>query len=152
MKEQGKVRWIGISATHPHLETYVEWGVFDTFQIPYSALERQHEELIQAAAGSGAGVIVRGGVARGEPGAGLGDTDRWAIWEAAGLDDLLDEGETRTGFLLRFTNAHPGMNTNIVGTMNVDHLKDNITAASRPLPADIYTQAKRRLDGVATDR
>ena len=59
--------------------------------------------------------------------------DRWASWEAAGLDDLLDEGETRTGFLLRFTNAHPGMNTNIVGTMNVDHLKENIAAACRPL-------------------
>jgi aryl-alcohol dehydrogenase-like predicted oxidoreductase len=105
--------------------------VFESFQIPYSALERQHEELIQAASDAGAAVIVRGGVARGEPGAGLGNKDRWASWEAAGLDDLLEEGETRTGFLLRFTNAHPGMNTNIVGTMNVDHLKENIAAAYR---------------------
>jgi aryl-alcohol dehydrogenase-like predicted oxidoreductase len=152
MKEQGKVRWIGISATNPHLETYIRWGVFDSFQIPYSALERDHEELIQAASDSGAGVIVRGGVARGEPGAGLGNEDRWATWEAARLDDLLDEGETRTGFLLRFTNAHPGMNTNIVGTMNIDHLKENIAAASRPLPADTYAEAKRRLDDVAPDR
>ena len=72
MKEQGKVRWIGCPSTQPHMETYIGWGVFDSFQIPYSALERQHEELIQAAADSGAGVIVRGGVARGEPGAGLG--------------------------------------------------------------------------------
>jgi short-subunit dehydrogenase len=31
-------------------------------------------------------------------------------------------------FLLRFTNAHPGMNSNIVATMNVDHLKQNIAA------------------------
>jgi aryl-alcohol dehydrogenase-like predicted oxidoreductase len=142
MKEQGKVRWIGISATHPYLETYIGWGVFDSFQIPYSALEREHEELIQAASDSGAGVIVRGGVARGEPGAGLGNADRWAKWEAAGLDDLLDGGETRTGFLLRFTNTHPGMNTNIVGTMNVDHLMRNIADASRPLPADTYAEAK----------
>src|SRR5215208_3281028 len=126
MKEQGKVRWIGISATQPHLETYISWRVFDCLQIPYYALERQHEELIQAASDSGAGVIVRGGVARGEPGAGLGNEERWAIWEAAGLDDLLDEGETRTGFLLRFTNAHPGMNT--------------------------YVEAKRRLNGIATDQ
>jgi aryl-alcohol dehydrogenase-like predicted oxidoreductase len=149
MKQQGKVRWIGISATNPHLETYIEWGVFDAFQIPYSALEREHEALILAASDAGAGVIVRGGVARGEPGAGLGQQDRWAIWEAANLDDLLEQGETRTGFLLRFTNAHPGMDTNIVGTMNVDHLRENIAAASRPLPADTYAEAKRRLDGVA---
>jgi aryl-alcohol dehydrogenase-like predicted oxidoreductase len=80
----------------------------------------------------------------------LGNEQRWAIWEAAGLDDLLDEGEARTGFLLRFTNAHPGMNTNIVGTMNVDHLKENIAAASRPLPADTYAEAKRRLHGQGT--
>jgi aryl-alcohol dehydrogenase-like predicted oxidoreductase len=151
MKEQGKVRWIGVSATHPHLETYIAWGMFDCFQIPYSALERQHEELIQAAADSGAGVIVRGGVARGEPGAGLGMKDRWESWDAAGLDDLLDEGETRTGFLLRFTNAHPGMNTNIVGTMNIDHLRENIAAAGRPLPADTYAEAKRRLDDLPAD-
>jgi aryl-alcohol dehydrogenase-like predicted oxidoreductase len=151
MKEQGKVRWIGVSATHPHLETYVGWDVFDAFQIPYSALERQHEDMIQAASDSGSGVIVRGGVARGEPGAGLGEKDRWEKWEAARLDDLLDEGETRTGFLLRFTNAHPGMNTNIVGTMNVHHLKDNIAAATRPLPDDTYAEAKRRLDGVSSD-
>ena len=150
MKEQGKVRWIGVSSTHPHLETYIGWGVFDAFQIPYSALERQHEEVIQTASDSGAGVIVRGGVARGEPGPGLGEQDRWDGWEAARLDDLLDDGETRTGFLLRFTNAHPGMNTNIVGTMNVRHLQDNIAAAVRPLPADTYAEAKRRLDGVSS--
>ena len=74
MKEQGKVRWIGVSSTKPHLEKYIGMGVFDVFQIPYSALEREHEELIQSASDAGAGVIVRGGVARGEPGAGLGNT------------------------------------------------------------------------------
>jgi aryl-alcohol dehydrogenase-like predicted oxidoreductase len=152
MKEQGKVRWIGMSSTTPYLETFIGWGVFDSFQIPYSALERDHEELIQAASDSGAGVIVRGGVARGEPGAGLGRQDRWANWEAAGMDELLDEGETRTGFLLRFTNAHPGMNTNIVGTRNVDHLQANIAAAARPLPADTYAEAKKRLDALSTER
>ena len=150
MKEQGKVRWIGISATNPHLETYIGWGVFDSFQIPYSALEREHEQLIQAAADAGAGVIVRGGVARGEPGAGLGAEDRWATWEAAGLDDLREEGESRTAFLLRFTNSHPGMSTNIVGTKSVQHLKENIAAAARgPLPDEVYAEAKKRLDAGA---
>ncbi|WP_245558814.1 aldo/keto reductase [Aestuariimicrobium kwangyangense] len=146
MKQQGKVRWIGISSTNPHLETFIESGVFDSFQIPYSALEREHEELIQKASDSGAGVIVRGGVARGEPGSGLGAEDRWAAWEAAGLDDLREEGESRTAFLLRFTNSHPGMDTNIVGTKSVAHLKDNIAAAARgTLPDDVYAEAKKRL-------
>ncbi len=146
MKAQGKVRWIGISSTHPHLETYINWGVFDVFQIPYSALERQHEDTIQKAHDSGAGVIIRGGVARGEPGAGLGDTDRWVGWEKANLDELLGGGESRTQFLLRFTNTHPGMHTNIVGTKSVAHLQDNVVAASRgPLSTEAYAEAKKRL-------
>jgi aryl-alcohol dehydrogenase-like predicted oxidoreductase len=146
MKEQGKVRFLGCSSTHPHLETYIGWGVFDVFQIPYSALERQHEEAIQKAADAGAGVIVRGGVARGEPGSGLGNRERWAAWEAAALDELLEEGESRTSFLLRFTNSHPGMATNIVGTKNPEHLAENIAAAARgPLPDNVYAEAKRRL-------
>ncbi len=146
MKQQGKARWIGISSTEPHLATFIASGVFDTFQIPYSALERQHEALITAAADSGAGVIVRGGVARGEPGAGLGAEDRWAGWQAARLDDLREEGESRTAFLLRFTNSHPGMSTNIVGTKSVEHLRENIAAAARgPLAEDTYAEAKRRL-------
>ncbi len=147
MREQGKVRFIGVSSTEPHLDTYIGWGVFDVFQIPYSALERQHEAAIQRAADAGAGVIVRGGVARGEPGAGLGSEDRWRVWEAAHLDELLQSGETRTQFLLRFTNSHPGMHTNIVGTKNPEHLRENVEAAARgPLPADVYAEAKRRLD------
>ena len=70
MKQQGKVRFTSISTTLPHLPTYLEWGVFDTFQIPYSALEREHEDWIRRSAQAGIGTIIRGGVARGEPGVG----------------------------------------------------------------------------------
>jgi aryl-alcohol dehydrogenase-like predicted oxidoreductase len=146
MREQGKVRFIGISSTLPHIDTYIGWGVFDVFQIPYSALERAEEGSIQKAHDSGAGVIVRGGVARGEPGEGLGNEDRWKVWEAAKMDELLEEGETRTGFLLRFTNSHPGMHSNIVGTKNPAHLAVNVAAAARsPLSMEVYEEAKRRL-------
>src|SRR5262245_1167534 len=148
VKAAGKVRWIGISSTLPHISTFISWGVFDTFQIPYSALERAHEIAISAAAQSGAGTIIRGGVARGAPEeAGLGNRDRWASWEQAGLDELRAPGESRTAFLLRFTLTHPDMHTTIVGTMNPDHLAENLRAAQAgPLPADVYAEAKRRLD------
>jgi aryl-alcohol dehydrogenase-like predicted oxidoreductase len=147
VQKAGKVRWISISSTLPHITTYINWGKFATFQIPYSALERQHENVISAASRSGAGVIIRGGVARGAPEeTGLGNKDRWAIWDKAKLDELLAIGETRTGFLLRFTLSHPEMDTTIVGTLTPDHLQENIRAgAAGPLPADIYAEAKRRL-------
>ncbi len=148
VQRQGKVRWIGISSTLPHITTFIEWGKFATFQIPYSALERQHENVITKASQSGAGIIIRGGVARGAPEeAGLGNKDRWATWNKAKLDELLSPGETHTGFLLRFTLSHPDLDTTIVGTLTPEHLQDNLRAAAAgPLPKDVYQEAKRRLD------
>jgi aryl-alcohol dehydrogenase-like predicted oxidoreductase len=152
MQQSGKVRFIGISTTLPHLPAYLDWGMFDTFQIPYSALERDHEEWISRAAEAGIGTIIRGGVARGETGVGLGNQDRWAKFEEAGLDDLREQGEARTAFLLRYTLSHPHVDTTIVGTLYPEHLRENIAAAQRgPLPQDTYEEAKRRLEraGVA---
>ncbi len=147
LKGMGAVRFIGCSSTSPHLKTYISWGVFDVFQIPYSALERQHENLITEAAEAGAGIIIRGGVARGEPGSGLGGKDRWQTFEQARLDELREAGESRTAFLLRFTLSHPHCHTTIVGTAQPDHLQENLTIASKgPLSADVYVEAKRRLD------
>jgi aryl-alcohol dehydrogenase-like predicted oxidoreductase len=66
-------------------------------------------------------------------------------WEASGLEDLLD-GMDRSEFVLRFTLAHPGLSTTIVGTSNPDHLAANVAIAEKgPLPADLYEEAKRRL-------
>ena len=150
MKQEGKVRWIGCSSTHPHIETYIKMGIFDTYQIPYSALERQHEDVITKAARAGAGTIIRGGVARGEPGAGLGDTNRWDSFEKAKLDELREEGESRTAFLLRYVLSHPDLHTTIVGTLIPAHLEENIRIASKgALSTDVYTEAKKRLDAVS---
>lgn len=149
VKAQGKVRHVAISATVPHIGQYIASGKFAAFQIPYSALDRTHETAIQDAADSGAGVIVRGGVARGEPGAGLGTAKRWEVWDKAELDDLREPGESRTALLLRFTVTHPGMHTTIVGTKNHQHLADNVKAAQRgPLTPEVYAQMKQRLDAV----
>lgn len=146
MRQQGKVRFISISTTLPHLPVYVKWGVFDTFQIPYSALERDHEDWISKAAEAGIGIIIRGGVARGEPGAGLGSADRWARFEAAGLDELRSPGESRTSFLLRYTLSHPHADTIIVGTLIPEHLQENVAAVKNgPLLTEVYLEAKRRL-------
>ena len=149
MRDQGKVRWIGISTTLPDLPTFLGWGIFDAFQVPYSALERHHEEWIAKSAEAGVGIITRGGVALGEPGVGKGSADQWRRFEQAGLDALREEGESRTAFMLRFTLTHPHTHSIIVGTTNIQHLEDNVQAVLRgPLPADVYAEAKRRLDGV----
>jgi aryl-alcohol dehydrogenase-like predicted oxidoreductase len=128
--------------------------VFDVFQIPYSALQREHEDLITEAATAGAGTLIRGGVARGAPSEdkqwstgpiGLGEGEGQRRWESAGIEEFLD-GMSRYEFVLRFTLSHPSLSSTIVGTANLEHLASNVAIATKgPLPADLYEEAKRRL-------
>jgi aryl-alcohol dehydrogenase-like predicted oxidoreductase len=144
LRQQGKVRFIGSSSTLPNLVDHIQMGVFDVFQIPYSALQREHEQVIADAANAGAGIVIRGGVARGGP--GREEDAAWERWQKANLDEVLD-GMSRMEFMLRFTISHPGLDTTIVGTINPAHLQDNLNAMAKgPLPPDLYAEAKRRLD------
>jgi aryl-alcohol dehydrogenase-like predicted oxidoreductase len=154
VRDEGKVRFIGMSGILPNLPDHIAMGVFEVFQIPYSAVQREHEDLITAAAEAGAGTLIRGGAARGGP----ADDKAWRQgplgldrgvgqrrWEDSGVDDLLD-GMTRIEFVLRFTLSHPALSSTIVGTSSVDHLRANVAVAEKgPLPADVYEEAKRRL-------
>ena len=145
IKQDGKVRFIGTSSFLPFLPDHVAMGVFDTFQIPYSALNREHEKLITSASKSGAGTIIRGGVSKGE----FGRNREWENYSKSNLDDLLSDGESRTAFLLRFVLSHPHLNTTIVGTKNLEHFKENINTANKgKLSEDIYEEAKKRLSTI----
>lgn len=149
MRDQGKVAWTGTSTTLPHLPAFLETGAFDVMQIPYSALEREHEDWITKAAEQGVGIVIRGGVAQGAPGAGRGASDRWEKFKKAGLDELLESGESRSAFVLRFTLTHPHAHTIIVGTTKSEHLRENLDAILHgPLSDQVYAEAKRRLDAV----
>jgi aryl-alcohol dehydrogenase-like predicted oxidoreductase len=156
LQAEGKVRFIGMSGILPNLPDHLAMGIFDVFQIPYSAVQRDHEELITEAADAGAGTFIRGGAARGaasedknwqtgplsqDPGVGQRN------WETSGIAGLLSEaGMSNMEFVLRFTLSHPGLSTTIVGTSNPAHLASNIAIAEKgPLPADLYEEAKKRL-------
>jgi aryl-alcohol dehydrogenase-like predicted oxidoreductase len=120
LRDEGKLRFIGMSGTIPELAGHIEMGVFDVFQIPYSLVERDHEELMHAAAASGAGIVVRGGVSRGvmvkdetvideypeflQP----GFRARRKRWQETDVTDLLD-GMSTMEFMLRFTISNPDM-------------------------------------------
>ena len=150
VKASGKIRFISISSTLPHITTFMEQDVFDSFQIPYSSLQREHEEVISRVAEKGAGTIIRGGVGRGDPlKSGTPNEDLWKNWEKANLDELLEEGQSRTDFMLRFTISHPDVHTTIVGTLNPDHLQSNIKAFQKgPLSEKIYLESKSRLEAI----
>jgi aryl-alcohol dehydrogenase-like predicted oxidoreductase len=156
LQAEGKIRYVGMSGILPNLPDHLAMGVFDVFQIPYSAVQRDHEDLIAQAKNAGAGTFIRGGAARGA----ASEDKNWSVspltqdpgvgqrnWETSGVAGLLAEaGMTNMEFILRFTLSHPGLSTTIVGTSNPDHLAGNIAVAEKgPLPDDLYEEAKKRL-------
>jgi len=152
LRDEGKVRFLGMSGTLPNLPDHIAMGVFDAFQIPYSAVERDHEQLITDAANAGAGTIIRGGVARGlsVPDREMPERFRQSIearrerYASADVSDLIGD-MTPQALLLRFTISHPDMHTTIVGTKNPEHFAANVAAAEQgPLPDDLYQEVKRR--------
>src|SRR5262245_11465578 len=152
LRDEGKIRFLGMSGTLPNLTGQIAMGVFDAFQIPYSAVEREHEDAISDAAHAGSGTIIRGGVARGFPEARpdmpeqfqRAMEERRSRFEQTDISDLLGDMSSME-FMLRFTISHPDMHTTIVGTKNPDHLAANVAAAARgPLPNDVYEAAKDR--------
>jgi aryl-alcohol dehydrogenase-like predicted oxidoreductase len=148
LRAQGKIRFIGMSGTLPDLPDHIAMGAFDVFQIPYSVIERQHEDVITDAAKAGAGVVVRGGAGRGTPSGEDTAVQRnpgmARAWERSDLDDVLGDMSPME-FTLRFTVSHPDMSTTIVGTANPEHLAANVEAVAKgPLPDDVYAEVKRR--------
>ena len=155
LREEGKVRFLGISGILPDLPDHIAMDVFDVFQIPYSVVQREHEDLISTAARAGAGTLIRGGAARGAP----ADDKQWRQgpltqaegvgkrrWDAAGIKELLGDMNP-IEFTLRFTLSHPDLSSTIVGTVNLEHLRANVAFAEKgPLPPELYAAAKQRFD------
>ena len=147
-----------MSGTLPNLPDHIEMSVFDVFQIPYSALQPEHEEMLSRAAARRCRGARSAAASRA---ASAAEDKNWTVqplgangpaaqdrWQAAALDELLDNGMTRHEFILRFTLSHPALSSTIVGTSSLEHLRENLEAAARgPLPPDLYAEAKGRLAG-----
>ena len=145
-RDQGIIRFIGVSSSLPHLPGLIDFGVFDTFQIPYSCLAPEHHDWITRAAEAGAGIIMRGGIAHGGPEAEIQRPALNDIWTRAELDEVLPEGMKRAELILRYTLTHPHCHTTIVGTCDPEHMAENLAAAaSGPLPSDLYEEIRSRV-------
>jgi aryl-alcohol dehydrogenase-like predicted oxidoreductase len=151
-RDQGLIRHIGVSSKLPHLPGLIDLGVFETFQMPYSCLAPENHDLITRAAETGAGIIIRGGIAHGGPDAEIQRPALNEVWTGAGLDEILPTGMSRAELLLRFTLSHPHCHTTIVGTCNADHLQENLVAAAAgPLSDDLYQEIRNRVASVISD-
>lgn len=148
-RDQGLIRFLGVSTKLPDVHGLLRLGVFDTFQLPYSCLAPEHHDVITAAAEAGAGIILRGGVAHGGPNAEIQRPAINDIWSRANLQELLPAEMSPAELILRYTLSHPHCHTTIVGTSNVDHLAENVTAAARgSLPESLLQEIHSRVAAV----
>lgn len=145
-KAQGLIRHIGISSKGKELGELLAMDVFEVFQVPYSCLAPQEESTMSVIADTGAGIIVRGGVAHGGPDAEIERPLLNQIWEESKLDELVPPENTKAQFILRHTLSNPHAGTIIVGTCNPDHMKENIAAVeSGPLSESLTQEVNRRV-------
>lgn len=138
-KEQGKIRYVGITTSHGRshreFERVMRSERLDFVQLTYNPLDLEVEDrLLPLAADRGIAVIVNRPFRRG------------------GLIDRLD-GEPLPGFaaelgartwaqlLLKFVISHPAVTVAIPATRRPDHARENMDAAAGPMPDAKLRQA-----------
>lgn len=131
-KQQGRVRYIGITTSHGRrhddMEAVMKSQPFDFVQFTYNILDREAEErLLPLAAERIRAVIVNRPFRRGD-----------LIERLAGKP--LPEWTAEIGcsswpqFLLKFVVSHPAVTCAIPATSRVDHMQENMAAAAGTLP------------------
>jgi len=132
MKAQGQVRYVGITTSegrrHDLFEEIMRTQPLDFVQLTYNPIDREAEErLLPLAAERGIAVIVNRPFQQGELTQRLaGETlPEWAAELAV---------TSWAQFILKFILAHPAVTVIIPATTRVDHVRENVAAASGPLP------------------
>jgi aryl-alcohol dehydrogenase-like predicted oxidoreductase len=152
LQRQGAVRHLGISTRLPLLGEFVDVDYFSVVQVPYSALQRQNEDVISALRRAGKAVVARGVTGRGAPAKdwatrpiGTADGEVKELWQRAGLDELLGT-MSRIEFMIRFVLANDNVDVALAATTEDAHLAANVDYAARgPLDAELFETARRCL-------
>ena len=144
MKAGGKLRYVGITTSegrrHNDLERILETQAIDSVQLTYNVLDREAEaRLLPLARERGIAVIANRPFRQGDLTRQLArhPLPAWA-------------GETGASswaqFLLKFIVSHPAVTCAIPATTSVDHVRENMAAATGVLPDE--TLRRRMADYV----
>ncbi len=132
MKEAGQLRYVGITTSegrrHDLFEEIMRAEPLDFVQLTYNIVDREVEErLLPLARDRGMAVIVNRPFQQ-------GDLTRDLAGET--LPDWAAEiGATSWAqFILKYILAHPAVTVVIPATSRVDHVRENLAAATGPLP------------------
>jgi aryl-alcohol dehydrogenase-like predicted oxidoreductase len=152
LQSKGAVRQLGISSRLPLLAEFVDVDYFSVVQVPYSALQRQNEEVISALRRAGKAVVARGVTGRGAPAKnwttrpiGTADGEVQQLWQRAGLEELLGD-MSRVEFMIRFALSNENVDVALIATTDAAHLAADVEyAAKGPLAPELVETARQRL-------
>ncbi|GAB2176027.1 aldo/keto reductase [Dongia sp. agr-C8] len=132
MKAAGKLRYVGITTSegrrHDLFEEIMRNHPLDFVQLTYNPIDREAEErLLPLAAERGIAVIVNRPFQQGRLTRRL---------EGEALPDWAGEigAASWAQIVLKFILAHPAVTVAIPATSRVDHVRENLAAATGPLP------------------
>lgn len=158
LKQQGKIRWYGISSIRPNvIKSYAERSRVASVMTQYSLLDRRpEEEVLDLLESAGVGVIVRGAIAQGlliqkDPAPYLQYTESEVARAHKAVGVLAQEqGVSKLEIALNYVYAHPAVATVALGIRTQAQLDEAIGVMNRmhPLSAeqsDLLRQAVREI-------
>lgn len=132
MKEEGRLRYIGITTSegrrHAEIERIMRGETIDFVQVTYNVLDRAVEaRILPFAQERGIGVIVNRPFRQG---ALIRKVERHPLPDWAAEVECASWAQ----LLLKFIIAHPAVSCAIPATTRPDHARENVAAAALPLP------------------
>jgi diketogulonate reductase-like aldo/keto reductase len=132
MKDEGKLRYVGITTSHgrrhEELERIMREHALDFVQLTYNVADREVEDrLLPLAHEKGIAVIANRPFRR---------KALIRRFEGEKLPPWADEigAKSWAQFLLKFIISHPAVTCAIPATTRIDHVRENLDAAREPLP------------------
>lgn len=164
LKQKGSIRHYGISSIRPNvIERWARGSEATSVMTQYSLLDRRpEEECLRLAHDARAGVLVRGGLAKGllasepKPPRDYLDHEADAVRSMQVTLSGLDNGATPTQNALRYCLAHEAVTAVVCGVSRMAQLEENASAGELPpisaqvaaelrsaLPASVYAAHRR---------
>lgn len=155
-REAGKTRFIGYSGDNESALWAVEHGVFDTLETSFNLVDQQaREKLFPLAQGTGMGIIAKRPIANAAWGRASSPSFYAREYHrrsqiVADMGPIPGAPEDPILLALGFTLAYDPVDTAIVGTANLDHMRSNIRLVEEelPIPREAVDELARRFDEV----
>jgi diketogulonate reductase-like aldo/keto reductase len=138
MKAAGRVRYVGITTSegrrHDLLQEVMRTQPIDFVQVTYNILDRESEDrILPLAQDRGIGVIVNRPFREGHL---IRQLARHPVPKWVGETGASNWAQ----FVLKFILSHPAVTCVIPATTRVDHVRENMQAATSPIPAEAQRQ------------